>query len=249
MRFDSCVSFHDTNGQVDWKDVKDRLKPGAHILAICPMLHHHTIAAAIEDSGVEIRDSILLLNYPTYLITLGRVPLEGRTVAENVLRYGTGALNIDISRIEGKPWKTHRATGLGSVKFFTEGETPVIQKEPNDLGRWPSNVIISENPTIKGQFPDSKGARSQNNNSSVNIYQGQSFNKSETRLDGFREWYNDSGSASRFYHHVSVEDPLGGLAEYLAKLVTREGGEILTIGVSREIRSKLIEQGFSVTNE
>lgn len=75
-------------------------------------------------------------------IVMARKPLIG-TVAANVLAHGTGALNIDGCRIDGEAWKAHRATGLGSVKFFTEGETPVIDKAPHDLGRWPANVILS----------------------------------------------------------------------------------------------------------
>jgi DNA modification methylase len=76
-------------------------------------------------------------------IVVGRKPLTG-TVASTVLEHGTGALNIDGCRVQGEPWKAHRATGLGSVKFFTEGETPVIDKEPHDAGRWPTNVVLDE---------------------------------------------------------------------------------------------------------
>ena len=72
-------------------------------------------------------------------IILARKPFRG-TVAANVLRFGTGAINIDGCRVPGEPWKAHSASGLGRVKFFSEGETPVIEKEPHDLGRWPANV-------------------------------------------------------------------------------------------------------------
>jgi DNA modification methylase len=73
-------------------------------------------------------------------ITVARKPLVG-TVAENVLSWGTGALNIDGCRVACEPWKAHSATGMGSVKFFTAGETPVIDKAPHDAGRWPANLI------------------------------------------------------------------------------------------------------------
>jgi hypothetical protein len=76
-------------------------------------------------------------------IVVARKPLAG-TVAANVLAHGTGALNVDGCRIEGEPWKAHDATGLGSVKFFSEGDTPVVHKEPHDAGRWPANVILDE---------------------------------------------------------------------------------------------------------
>ena len=75
-------------------------------------------------------------------IILCRKPLEG-TVAQTVLKWGTGGINIDGCRIEGEPWKAHDATGLATVKFFTNGDTPIIHKEPHDKGRFPANLILS----------------------------------------------------------------------------------------------------------
>lgn len=75
---------------------------------------------------------------------LPRSTAGGGTVAANVLEFGTGALNIDACRVEGEPWKAHSATGLGKVKFFTEGETPEIDKAPHTAGRWPANVALDE---------------------------------------------------------------------------------------------------------
>ena len=75
-------------------------------------------------------------------IVVARKPPIG-TVAANVLQHGTGGINVDGCRVEGEPWQAHRATGLGSVKFFTEGDTPEIDKAPHDAGRWPANVVLS----------------------------------------------------------------------------------------------------------
>jgi len=53
---------------------------------------------------------------------------------------------------------------------------------------------------VVGLFPNSKGASSQNNNSNGHIYRGQSLQESKTSLEGYRDWYNDNGSASRFFY-------------------------------------------------
>jgi site-specific DNA-methyltransferase (adenine-specific) len=53
---------------------------------------------------------------------------------------------------------------------------------------------------VVGLFPNSKGASSQNNNSNGHIYRGQSLQESKTSLEGHRDWYNDNGSASRFFY-------------------------------------------------
>lgn len=79
-------------------------------------------------------------------ICVARKPLEkGLTVAQNVLKWGTGAINIDASRIalsEGEDlsrpvlqtqsWKNTSTAGVGSV-------TDDWKK-----GRWPANIILDE---------------------------------------------------------------------------------------------------------
>lgn len=84
-------------------------------------------------------------------IVVARKPLSERTVAENVLKWGTGGLNIDGCRIEyqkgenptvgGRHKKTGRRIGAGSEKFgFKSLENPEI----NLQGRFPANVILDE---------------------------------------------------------------------------------------------------------
>jgi len=62
---------------------------------------------------------------------LARKPLSAKTIAANVLEYGTGGLNIDGCRVKGEPWKAHRATGLAKNKFFTDGDATIIEKKPH----------------------------------------------------------------------------------------------------------------------
>lgn len=145
-----------------WKEVFRVLKPGAHLLSFFGTRTYHRGVTNLEDAGFEIRDQIgwcfgsgfpkslnlegELEGWGTALkpawepIVLARKPFKG-SVSNNMLEHKTGALNIDGCRIEGEPWKSHKATGLGTVKFFTEGETPVINKSPHELGRWPANFI------------------------------------------------------------------------------------------------------------
>lgn len=77
-------------------------------------------------------------------IIVARKPLEG-TVAENVQKYGTGALNIDGSRIEG-------IKGVpASSRKVLNGHTVQMPNDKQDTkgwdanaGRWPANVILDE---------------------------------------------------------------------------------------------------------
>lgn len=97
------------------------LKPGGHMLAFGGSRTYHRMACAIEDAGFEIRDQIMWLygqgfpkshnlgnGWGTALkpahepIVLARKPLIA-TVAKNVERYQTGALNIEGCRA-GSRW-------------------------------------------------------------------------------------------------------------------------------------------------
>lgn len=104
-----------------WTECLRVLKPGGHVLAFGASRTWHRVAAAIEDAGFEIRDSIAWLygsGFPKSLnldgdwegwgtalkpafepLVVARKPLKG-TVAGNLQAYGTGALNIDACRTE-----------------------------------------------------------------------------------------------------------------------------------------------------
>jgi site-specific DNA-methyltransferase (adenine-specific) len=187
-------------------------------------------------------------------IILARVPLKD-TVAANVMAHGTGALNIDGCRIEGQPWQAHDATRLAKVKFFTNGETPVIHKEPHIAGRWPANIIHDGSEEVLQAFPDAPGqladvsftAPSEN---TANVYgrmqrEGEASaarrytDKGGTNFaasPGMRRF--DSGSAARFFYcakastserngsrHPTIK-PLA-LMRWLVRLVTPPGGLVL----------------------
>lgn len=104
------------------------LKPGAHILVWAFPRTSHWTGAAIDRAGFAIKDVIMHLygtGYPAGNVNLGegrgtklkpssepwilaRKPLDHPTLAENVKRWGTGAINIDASRIgDKKRWPTN----------------------------------------------------------------------------------------------------------------------------------------------
>lgn len=158
-------------------------------------------------------------------IVLARKPLIG-TVIQNLERYGTGALNIDGSRIgtagevvhapQSDPAKREGVVGtdLGitnaNVEDFRAAQRASIERT-NTLGRWPANVLLDE--------------------------------EAAAMLDAAS---GDSGGASRFFYtaKASRSDRNGGvlhkgdpsthptvkptdLMRYLIKLVTPPGGTVL----------------------
>lgn len=78
-------------------------------------------------------------------ILLVRKPLAG-TVAENVLEYGTGGLNIDGCRIALNGEKTTRDGGeYGANRVqFNSPKSLRFSAPSHKKGRWPANVIFDE---------------------------------------------------------------------------------------------------------
>jgi len=96
------------------------LKPGGHLLAFGSPRTAHRLAAGLEDAGLELRDTLLWLYgtgmpksrrlpggrgttlKPAYEpILLARRP-RAEPIARTLERHGTGALNIDACRVEGR---------------------------------------------------------------------------------------------------------------------------------------------------
>ncbi len=92
-------------------------------------------------------------------IIMARVPLDG-TVAANVLRHGTGAINVDSCRIPidteealvSKDFRTTPATAFAMNPGRSSPRRPAIpHRQPHPLsvrhhakGRWPANVCLDE---------------------------------------------------------------------------------------------------------
>jgi DNA modification methylase len=73
-------------------------------------------------------------------IVLARKPIES-TIAENVLKYGTGAMNIDASRI-GTETITINTFDNGAKPFGNAVGEPFTSRE--SVGRWPANIVIDQ---------------------------------------------------------------------------------------------------------
>ena len=85
-------------------------------------------------------------------IVLARKPLEkGLSIAQNVLKWGTGAINIDASRIGNEK----RTTPIFSDDTKNDGTTFNLNSniqhhiEETTQGRFPSNFIMSHHPDCK----------------------------------------------------------------------------------------------------
>jgi site-specific DNA-methyltransferase (adenine-specific) len=135
-------------------------------------------------------------------IVVARKPLSEKTVVENVLKWGVGGLNIDISRIKyrgevdprtfGGEWKTNKA-----AQNVYEGGYAGENQEVSPLGRFPANFIHDGSQEVLDLFPDSNGCQPHKINSKNNKYAGWG---SITNKNGEVVGYDGKGSAARFFY-------------------------------------------------
>jgi site-specific DNA-methyltransferase (adenine-specific) len=174
---------------------------------------------------------------------VARKPLES-TVAANVLKYGTGAINIDECRVptENAP-KPCMGNGYRSIndKNAEQGYRPnsySVEKSeyvPSALGRFPANLIHDGSEEVLALFPNNvKGGTWQRTD------KARHFNNNGEATNCVCIGKDSSvGSAARFFYcakasrsergegnvHPTVK-PIA-LMRYLVRLVTRKGGIVL----------------------
>jgi len=130
-------------------------------------------------------------------VIVARKPLSG-TVADNVLRYGTGALNIDGCRV---PHDEDLAVTRTPQALDTRGQGWGFQAvSRGNAGRWPANVMHDGSAEVLAGFPDSNGSgpsRTLKRNSG-NRNGDWGMNASQT--DSAELPDAGSGSAARFFY-------------------------------------------------
>ena len=166
-------------------------------------------------------------------IVMARKPLIG-TVATNVIIHGTGALNIDGSRVGTE--NTQRVVAEG--KGWTIDTSNAITKEGiygSTEGRWPANFIHDGSDEVVELFPETgKSTGGRIGKKSM----GDVTNVPAGEYEAGDPGYGDSGSAARFFYcaKASKKDRNEGLDGFEERLV--EIGDERPSGNSWERRDK-----------
>jgi site-specific DNA-methyltransferase (adenine-specific) len=149
-------------------------------------------------------------------IVVARKPVIG-TVAENVLKHGTGALNIDASRIGTDGGTKGSPNPNGSLKVESGDFSNNRGSQPIDAGRWPANIILDEY-TAELLDQQSGVSKSLAHNRPHDTKWG--FSVAKDTPEGYDynsgiTGYSDSGGASRFFYvaKASKRDRNEGLEE------------------------------------
>ena len=194
-------------------------------------------------------------------IVVARKPISEKTIAENVMKWGTGGLNIDGCRIGTEEIETYgKRKGQGVFLEWSKYTSPEGYEGETHQGRFPANVILDEeagklldeqsgiSKSTGGKGEKSKGALGKN------VYGKYANNKLATNAGGL----GDTGGASRFFYcaktskkergdskHPTVK-PLS-LMRYLCRLITPPEGIVLDpfAGSGTTLEAAILE-GFNV---
>lgn len=153
-------------------------------------------------------------------IYMAQKPMAEKTGFANVLKFGTGAVNIDACRVEtsdklgggaektvaiegkhegwARPWM-HDAD---AVEAHAERVRANVVKAES-LGRWPANVVHDGSDEVLACFPDSKSTPPGNikpTESTIHTY----GDYAERSLKG----HNDEGNNARFFNCFPMEKSL-----------------------------------------
>jgi DNA modification methylase len=176
------------------------------------------------------------------LVTVARKPFPG-TVAANVLKYGTGALNVDACRIEStdsqlqEKYDSVQKAGARNNGIYGKDARDRAGAQPHTLGRFPANTIHDGSEEVLALFPETTG---DNRNNQGGSRPSGFCNIGAENGDGkpVGDLYADSGSAARYFYcakadktdrdgtkHPTVK-PID-LMRYLVRLVCPIGGIVL----------------------
>lgn len=152
-------------------------------------------------------------------ICLARKPLSEGSIGANVLKHGTGALNIDGCRV---PTNEQLREGSGiipmrhdpSVPRGREGEASADKRYRNEgstnfaalpgprggdpAGRWPANILHDGSEEVLAAFPDAPGQQQASRDDQRK--QGNVYGTITSNGGRIHEPRNDSGSAARFFY-------------------------------------------------
>jgi DNA modification methylase len=243
------------------------LKPGGHMLVFCGPRTYHRMACGVEDAGFEIRDQLQWLfgtGFPKSLnlkdvapgfgtalkpanepILLARKPLSEKTVAANVLKWGTGGLNIDGCRISASREDVEAArvpqpsfkSPTGQTYNMKTGEGRNGETFDMSKGRFPANLILDETAaemldaqSVTGAsrfFYVAKASRAERNAGLTGLptrkWQEQGFRDNDSTHLSPRA---GAGRTSENQNHHPTVKPIT-LMRYLCRLITPPNGVIL----------------------
>jgi DNA modification methylase len=163
--------------------------------------------------------------------------MRAATVAENVLHWGTGALNVRACKIDSEKVTGWGGNGAGGGTWTPDNNRLGKDGAPRPSeGRFPANIITDGSPEVMGAFPDASGAQGRVTGGEASASTKNTHGAYPRRATS--DPIGDAGSAARFFYSAKADgdDRLGSkhptvkpvdLMRWLVRLVCRKGGTVL----------------------
>ena len=183
-------------------------------------------------------------------ICLARKPLSEKSVAENVLKHGTGGINIDACRVDFQNEEDKKESTLKNqhADFGTKpmtnnnvyGDYSMIEPKNYDpQGRFPANIILDEE---AGKLLDGQSGISKTGD--IKPYEQKNTDSYSGSMPPIRDVYfkGDKGGASRFFYcaKASQSDRNDGLSGFDKKSSKKfDGGNFDSASTNANDRTSL----------
>jgi len=140
-------------------------------------------------------------------ICMARKPLAEKTVAENCLKWGTGGINIDESRVGTEERNNPQAGFIRRGRTDEEVFSSVDKNKPDEEvtvnGRFPANLIHDNSEEVRECFPETNPSKKRI------VKNDETLNKQNTVFEtsGYKERFeggvdDNGGNASRFFKSI-----------------------------------------------
>lgn len=173
-------------------------------------------------------------------IVVARKPLSEKTIAQNVLQWGTGGINIDESRIgfaseadykESTVKNQHGDFGTKPMEGNnTYGDWSMVEpKNYQPVGRFPANIILDE---TTAQLLDKQSGISKDGTAGARTGKSQPYGGGWKAQPNQKISFNGLGEASRFFYvaKASRRDRNEGLDDFPKVAVGTYNGNVAVTG-------------------
>jgi DNA modification methylase len=190
------------------------------------------------------------------LWTLCRKPLGEKTVAENCLKWGTGGINIDESRVETNEVKEATSEGGKFAMWNKDGDNNGFTRHngngtAHEQGRFPANLIHDNSEEVRECFPETNPAKKgvRNPIGKTHGINSEVYGEYKSQPGVIQGHEDNGGNASRFFKSIIYQaktskserdkgcEDIGGnkhctvkpiaLMQYLCRLITPPKGIVL----------------------
>lgn len=238
-RFDELIEWLEAEREVIGSDTKARSTNGNSALPTCgegeTIYQTWDITTPATDEAKQWSGWGTALKPAHEPICVARKPLT-ETVAENVLQFGTGGMNIDGCRVDGGIRPLRENTGKKDPRgecFASKYGSKAIGNTTD--GRWPANFIHDGSDEVVNLFPGgserffycAKASKSDRDEGvMLAIVTGAEMTGREPDTDGLNSPRAGAGRTSGARNNHPTVKPTA-LMQWLVRLVTPPGGKVL----------------------